>query len=110
MGFFNFDLHSNCQTQEKPLAQKEISYFDVLGQNVKLEVVKPAEDGNGVILRFYEYYGTETEICFIASEPWVKLIETDLMENDQYIDSRNTIKTKLDFKPYEIRTFRLNHS
>jgi alpha-mannosidase len=40
------------------LPQKtETSFFRICGGNVKIEVVKPAADGNGIILRLYEYYG-----------------------------------------------------
>lgn len=86
---------------------KEKSYFEILGSNVKLETVKPAENGDGLILRLYEFNGSETEITLQTPQKWEKLIETDLMENDLHLDCKKANQTKLDFKPFEIRTFRL---
>jgi alpha-mannosidase len=83
------------------------SYFSIEGKNVKIETVKPAENGDGIILRLYEYYGTQTEIKLKADSKWQKFIETNLLEDDQHILSKNACETGLGFEPFEIRTFRI---
>ncbi len=102
---FNNELILQKIAELPALAQK--SYYAIKGRNVKIEVVKPAENGKGIILRLYEYYGTETEIDLKAAEKWQQLSETDLLEKDLHIISKNAYETRLDFKPFEIRTFRL---
>jgi alpha-mannosidase len=89
---------------------REKSYFSLAGNNVKIETIKPAEDGNGIILRLYEYYGTHTEVKLKAAHKWSKFIETDLMENDLHLLSKNAHATRLSIEPYEIRTFRIIQS
>ncbi len=86
---------------------KNMSYFQVIGDGVKIETIKPAEDGNGIILRLYETAGKSCSVKLEAWKEWQKLIETDLLENDEIEISENTEKTDLLFEPFEIRTFRL---
>ncbi|MCF7918735.1 MAG: alpha-mannosidase [Candidatus Cloacimonetes bacterium] len=102
---FNSELitHKTAVLPEIP----EHSYIGISGGNVKLEVMKPAVDGEGIILRFYEYYGKECRITFKADKKWRQLLETDLLENELHLISRDSADTHLFFKPFEIRTFRL---
>ncbi|MCF7913417.1 MAG: alpha-mannosidase [Candidatus Cloacimonetes bacterium] len=102
---FNSELIVHKVAQ--PPADLAKSYFSIEGKNVKIETLKPAEDGDGIILRLYEYYGTQTEIRLKADSKWLQFIETDLLENNQYIFSKNTTETRLNFLPFEIRTFRI---
>jgi len=95
----------------RPIAElpekKHLSYFQVIGDGVKIETVKPAENGNGIIMRLYETKGKSCSIKLETYKEWQKLIETDMLEN-------NEMKIKLDkhfgellFEPFEIRTFRI---
>ncbi|MBT3756297.1 MAG: alpha-mannosidase, partial [Candidatus Cloacimonetes bacterium] len=86
---------------------RQRSFYNILGKNVKLEVIKKAEDRNGIIVRMYETAGTNTEITFQTAVNWYKFIETDMLENtlDQICENANEIK--LEFKSFEIRTFRI---
>jgi alpha-mannosidase len=94
---------------EKLPKLKSESYFDVIGKNVKLETVKKAEDGKGIIVRFYEYSGTNTEVFFQTPLDYKNLIETNLIEEDFGKPVKFDGKSKLKFKPFEIRSFRLYH-
>lgn len=85
----------------------EQSYFGISGDNVKIEVVKPADDGNGTILRMYEYRGKSSKNTLSVNNGWSKLIETDMLENDELELSENASKFDLLFEPFEIRTFRI---
>jgi len=75
--------------------------------NCMVEAVKKAEEGDGVIIRLYEYknmreavgmtFGKEIEVCY----------ECDLMEcNEKEVEvSRNSISFEI--LPYEIKTFKV---
>ena len=101
----------NSPLMQFPVAElpenRQRSLYNILGKNVKLEVIKKAEDGNGIIVRMYEIAGTSTKISFQTVENWDKFIETDMLENalDQICENANEIK--LQFKRFEIRTFRI---
>ena len=95
----------------RPIAKlpekKHLSYFQVIGDGVKIETVKPAEDGNGIILRLYETAGRSSSIKLEAYKEWSKLIETDMLENDEMEIALDKNFGELLFKPFEIRTFRI---
>lgn len=87
---------------------RQRSFYNIMGGNVKLEVIKKAEDGNGIIVRMYETAGTFTKITFQAADGWEQLTETDMLENAREQICGKTNEIKLQFKPFEIRTFRIN--
>lgn len=80
--------------------------FGVDAQNVIIETVKPAEDGNGVIVRAYESEGSHTLCNLEFSEAFGSVFETDMLEYDD--KPLNTAKNSvsLQFKPFEIKTLR----
>ena len=82
------------------------SLISVDADNIIIETVKPAEDGDGFIARIYETEGSYT-ICNLAFDPKVKSVfETDMLEyNDKPVTTKdNSIAMK--FKPFEIKTLR----
>ena len=83
------------------------SFYSICGDGVKIETIKPAEDGNGIIARMYETNGANWQITFKAADEWKKLIETNMLEEEigEIADCGNSLE--LCFKPFEIRTFRL---
>jgi alpha-mannosidase len=56
------------------------SAFDIDGHAVIVETVKPAEDGNGVIVRLYESLGRSATTALSTSLPARHAVETDLLE------------------------------
>jgi alpha-mannosidase len=73
--------------------------------------MKKSEDGNGLILRFYEWAGEDTRAKIIVPSGISKALETNLMEQD--LNGANTeISLKggeiaLDVGAYSINTLRL---
>ncbi len=90
--------------------QKEpsrFSYCEISNHFIKIETMKHAEDGNGIIMRFYESRGSNVTTEFSMPFSWIELFETDLLENNLISISKQTNSVLLKFKPFEIRTFRV---
>ncbi len=85
----------------------DFSLFRVDAKNIMADTVKKAEDGNGIILRMYEYENRRGKASVTFGEPVSQVFECDLMENDLH----ELLHSKRDFtfryKPYEIKTFRV---
>lgn len=74
-------------------------------QGVLVESLKPAEDGNGVILRAYEPYGTHADMRIDLGREYV-VTPCDLLENAIGECFRASVLTG-DTTPFDIRTWRL---
>jgi len=94
-----FDGSANCDNCA--------SLLNVDADNVIIETVKPAEDGNGFIARLYETEGSYTA-CNLEYNSQVKSVfKTDMLEySDELIETKNNT-VALEFKPFEIKTLRL---
>lgn len=75
------------------------------------EVIKPAEDRNGLIVRMYENKNNRVLVSITAERPLKQVFECSLMEQDEReIITRKGTGGKTfgaEFKPYEIKAFRL---
>lgn len=85
------------------------SYASVNKSNVILETIKLAEDGNGVILRLYEYENALTKahvkldkIDFVQSIEECNLIEEKIADVVKAEDGFDLV-----IKPYEIKSYRI---
>jgi alpha-mannosidase len=83
------------------------SFFAVDAENVILETVKPAEDGDGIVLRFYESAGAGATARVTLPGAADSVVETDLLEA-----RGRKLRTKdgsfsLSFGPYEIKTVKV---
>ena len=78
-------------------------------ENVILETVKKAEDGNGIIVRLYEVNNSRTSVTLAAGRKIAGACETDLLENP--VEERKLEMTdhtvSFTIKSYEILTLRL---
>jgi len=87
--------------------ERSAGFYQIYGKNVKLETVKKAEKGNGIILRLYEYSGSNSKIILEIKKDWKSFTETDLLEKNFINIGGEFNSVKLEFKPFEIRTFRI---
>jgi len=69
-------------------------------EHAVIETVKPAYDGNGIIVRIYNDAPEKIRTELIGG--FAEIYETDLLENDRF-----KAKEILTFTPYEIKTLRL---
>ncbi|MBE5860297.1 MAG: alpha-mannosidase [Butyrivibrio sp.] len=105
----SFNLNVPLKVFDGGKVNDEFSFMSVDKENVVLETIKAAEDGDGIIVRLYEVENkrTKAQLSFCKDIKSVK--ETDLMEKEisgsdvSFEGNRATFE----IKPYEIKTFRI---
>lgn len=76
--------------------------------NIVIETVKPAEDGTqDVIVRMYEAKRSSTRCTLTTSLPVKAVAQTNLVEDERIALGFQDGKVELDFRPFEIKTLRL---
>jgi len=83
-----------------PLAQ-------VLSKHVALDTIKGAEDGRGVVIRFYECFGSRGPVKVRFGKRPSSVYECNLMEEDETAVLCADDAVEITIKPYEIRTLRV---
>ncbi|HLW87670.1 MAG TPA: glycoside hydrolase family 38 C-terminal domain-containing protein [Terriglobales bacterium] len=83
------------------------SFVQIEEENVVLTAFKKAEDGDSLILRFYEWAGKESEVTLKLPVMAQSAEETDLMEKPVGSLSLRDGAVDLHTKPYEIKTIRV---
>jgi alpha-mannosidase len=76
-------------------------------RSVLLDTIKPAEDGDGWILRFYEFGGRTASTPIKLGMPFRSITAVDLRESGDQNISLADGTFQLDFTPFQIRTIRL---
>ncbi len=110
----SFNSPLKVVTADPSLIGNSASCFELSQGSVKLETVKPAENGQGIVLRLYEYAGCsskvqlysrialkQAELCNMLEESFSPNCRIPANEKDEA-----TI-LELSFKPFEIKTLRL---
>jgi alpha-mannosidase len=92
---------------QKVASLAAISLFSVDRPNVVIETVKQAEDGDGVIVRFYESQRWRGQVTLTAGFPLRSAWRTNLIEENQAVLATDRNSVSLFVKPYEIVTLRL---
>ncbi|HVU11729.1 MAG TPA: glycoside hydrolase family 38 C-terminal domain-containing protein [Phototrophicaceae bacterium] len=72
-----------------------------------IETIKQAEDGNGIIVRLYEYKRMRGAIDLKAAFPIREAYITNLLEENQEPLQSNGVRVRLEIKPFQIVTVRL---
>ncbi len=75
--------------------------------NIVVETVKQAEDGNGIIVRFYESLRQRGPVTLTASFELAEALHTNLLEENQAALQPSGNSVTLWVKPYQIVTLRL---
>jgi alpha-mannosidase len=91
-----------------PSESEQLSFFSTDTDQVCIEVVKPAEDGNGTILRCYETRGGSCSCTIETALPFTELYEVSLLEQERKrIAVPDPTAFSSSFTPFEIKTFLL---
>jgi alpha-mannosidase len=75
--------------------------------NIVVETVKGAEDGNGVIVRFYESQRQRGPVTLTTSFPLAEVWQTNLLEDNETALEPQGNSVTLSATPYQIVTLRL---
>ncbi len=96
-------------TSTQHLGADQSSFLTLDDPNVLLETWKPAEDGNGTILRFLDFGGTERNVA--VHTPFLHLAhvyQTDAVERGQTeVEVQGSNEFHFTLHPHEILTLRL---
>ncbi len=92
--------------ETKPLAPRG-SLLTLSAPDVVLTALKKTEDGNGLIIRFYEWAGRETDVTIDLPYSADKAYLSDMMENPINEISIKAHQISVHTKPYEIQTIRV---
>jgi alpha-mannosidase len=84
---------------------KEVSFLDTNSDHVWFDAVKPAYDGNGIIVRLHEYEGRRGKVSLDVGKNITSWVETNLME--EATAELCQLPIEFDIKPYEIKTIRI---
>ena len=76
-------------------------------ENIVIETVKEAEDGNGIIVRAYETWNSKTDVEFTFCDEIKSVTECNLIEDGADAVEFNGKSLVAEFKPFEIKTFRI---
>ncbi len=85
----------------------EHAFVQVKSENVVMTAFKNAEDGDGVILRFYEWAGKAGDVQLDLPAGVKSAEETDLMERPIGRLILHGVELAVPTKPYEIKTAKL---
>lgn len=102
----NVPMYAVIEDAHKGQLKSEMSLLKVSKDNCMVEVIKEAEDGNGVIVRLYEYKNTRENVEISFGMEIYDVHECDLMENIiKHIQQFNRNNISFEICPYEIKTF-----
>ncbi len=87
----------------------QTSFFWSTQNNIMVSSVKPAEDGNGIVLRMVEMEGRKTDTTLRSHWYLRSVFETNLLEKGEKERETDGASVKLTFTPYEIKTIRLKN-
>ena len=98
--------HPGVDTE--PAAAKSLLSTD--SENVIIETVKQAEDGQGMIVRLYESHRRRGPVKLTTSFPLAAAYRCNLLEENQELLEIEDNSLRLDIRPYQIVTLRLQAS
>jgi alpha-mannosidase len=85
----------------------EHSFLQVVGDNVLVSALKKSENDNALVVRFYEWEGSENDVQLRLASGAQSAAETNLMEKPiQALPLKDGVVT-VHTKPYEIKTVKV---
>lgn len=88
-----------CAAQAQPL-------ISLSTENVSVDAVKPAEDGNGFIVRLHEYMGGQTVFTLRVAGKSARITPINLLEEPTG-ETILATTAEVRLRPYEIRSYRV---
>ena len=83
------------------------SFASVRDENIVIETVKKAENGDGIIIRMYESFNKRTNTVLKTGFYFKSVTLCDMLENDLKVISAKENSIPLTLKPFEIVTIKI---
>lgn len=83
------------------------SFLGLDSRHVILDAVKPSEDGEDTILRFYESSGGRERVAVEWKQPFRRVMLVDALEQEEREIPAAGGRFVLDFRPYEIKSVKI---
>ena len=99
-----YKLNQSAYCVNAGTAGKEYSFASVNQDNVILETVKQAENGEGTVLRMYECENSRTKVTLTVPAAFAKAYSTNLLEQIEEELPITDGKVSFTIKPFEIKT------
>lgn len=104
----NQPMKAFAVSEQNGKLESEKSFVTVSNENIIIDAVKPAQDGNGIIIRMYESARTHSKVNVKFDFGKVnKVIETNLMEVDETEIPTENNEFSFNITPHQVRTFRI---
>jgi alpha-mannosidase len=103
----NYPLLARQEEKHTGTLPEQQSFLTIAGDNVVLTAVKKAEDSDALILRYYEWAGTESDVQLRPAAEISSAEETDLMERALHPLTVAKGEVAVHTKPFEIKTVRV---
>ena len=88
--------------------KSEYSFIKTSDDRIMIDAVKPAQDGNGMILRVYETNAHSGDVTLTLCDKEFAVTECDLMETDKDAVLVDKDSFTFSIKPFEVKSFRIN--
>jgi alpha-mannosidase len=83
------------------------AFLSVTGDNVIVETVKVADDGDGLIVRLYEAHNQRGRVRLHFGQPLASVEETDLLERPIQSLASGSDSVEVAVRPFEVKTLRV---
>ncbi len=103
----NLPLKATAVTPVDGTLPEKYSFIASDNDDVVIDAVKEAQDGNGIILRVYQSRRVRGERTLTVNLPFNKVYECNLMEENEGEFGFTDNQIKFTIKPFEVKTFRL---
>ena len=103
----NLPLTGNEVSPNKGTLPENYSFISCDNEDIIVDTVKSAQDGNGIIVRVYQSRRVRGERTLTINLPFNEVYECNLMEDEnELIDHKDNTVT-FNVTPFEVKTFRL---
>ena len=102
-------IAGRCNKIKSSVLPVSQSFLKVQPSNIVVSAMKKAEDGNGLVIRFYETEGKYAKAKINGFKSFDKVMLTDMLEYDKKsLPVNKDGSVEIQVKPYEIITIRVN--
>ncbi len=106
----NYKLIALPASRHEGALPPEHSFLESPSENIIVTALKNAEEGDGVVLRYYEWAGKDGDVKLQLPPGAQSAAETNLMEKPLGSVSLQNGLLQLHTKPYEIKTIKIQFS